>query len=149
MNHLTLNRNRLWSPLTDIHHEVDRLFDGFWNKPAPSTQATQWSPSCEVEEADDYYAISLEIPGVPKDRLAVTFENNRIVISGERYNENKKKEDEHWYSERRYGKFQRSFTLPQGVETEKVEAVYQDGVLRITVPKPAVAKPRSIKINAA
>jgi len=150
MNYLTLN-NRNWSPLSELRREMDKLFDDFW--PVSTTTRslqemdTQWSPACDVEEADSHYLISLEMPGVHKDQVKVEFHDNQIVISGERHNEIKKKEDGQWYSERRFGKFQRSFTVPAGIDSEKVEANYQDGVLRIYIPKAESAKPRQIKVS--
>jgi HSP20 family protein len=152
MNYLTLNNsNRTWSPLSELRREMDKLFDDFWSAPnaARSLQEmeAQWSPACDVEEADNHYLISLEMAGVPKDQVKVESHDNQIVISGERRNEAKKKENGQWYSERRFGKFQRAFTLPAGIDTDKVEANYQDGVLRVYVPKAESVKPRQIKIT--
>lgn len=152
MNYLTLNNsNRTWSPFFELHHEMRKPFDSFWITPSVTRNLqegyAQWSPTCAVEEADNHFSISLEMAGVPKDQVKVEFHDNRIVISGERQNEMKKKETGQWYSERRFGKFQRTFTLPAGIDAEKVEANYQDGVLRVYVPKAESAKPRQIKIT--
>lgn len=150
MNYVTRN-NQTWSPLTELRREMDRLFDDFWPAPGNTRQLSQmeaeWAPTCDVEEADNHYMISLEMAGVPKDQIKIEFQDNQLVISGERRHETKKKEEGRWYSERRFGKFQRSFTLPVGVDTEKVEANYQDGILRVYVPKAESAKPRQIKIT--
>lgn len=151
MNYLTLN-NRNWSPLSEFRREMDKLFNDIWTTHDLSRNLqemdAQWSPACDVEEADRHYMIALEMPGVPKDQVKVEFHDNQIVITGERRNETKKKENGQSYSERRYGKFQRSFTLPAGIDTEKVEASYQDGVLRVYVPKAVSAQPRQIKITS-
>lgn len=152
MNYLTLNNsNRNWSPLSGLRGEMDKLFDDFWSVPISNKNLhdmeAQWSPDCDVEEADGHYLISLEMAGVPKDQVKVEFQDNRIMISGERRHETNRKENGQWYSERRFGRFQRSFTLPPGIDTDKVEANYQDGVLRIYVPKAESAKPRQIKIT--
>ena len=152
MSYLTLNNsNRPWSPLSEVSHEMGKYFDGFWMAPSATRKheemGTQWIPACDVEEADNHYLISLEMAGVPKDQLKVEFHDNQIVISGERQKETKRKETGQWYSERRFGKFQRSFTLPAGIDREKVEANHQDGVLRVYVPKSESAKPRQIKIT--
>jgi HSP20 family protein len=108
---------------------------------------SQWIPACDVEEADNHFLISLEMAGVPKDQIKVEFHDGQIVISGERRYEAKKKENGQSYSERRYGRFQRAFTLPAGVDADKVEANYQDGVLRLYIPKTESAKPRQIKVT--
>lgn len=152
MNYLTLNNsNRPWSPFSELSHEMGKIFDGFWIAPSATRNLkemdAQWIPACDVEEADNHYLISVEMAGVPKDQVKVEFHDNQIVISGERQNETKRKGTGQWYSERRFGKFQRAFTLPAGIDPEKVEANHQDGVLRVYVPKAESAKPRQIKIT--
>lgn len=136
-------------PLADLRREMDRLFDDFWtapmNRSLPMTER-QWNPACEVEEEDNHYLLSLEMPGIPRDQIKLEVVDNQIVISGERHAQDKKKEAGQWYTERSYGKFQRTFTLPTGVDGSKVEANCQDGVLRVYVPKAESAKPRQIKI---
>ncbi|WP_158247353.1 Hsp20/alpha crystallin family protein, partial [Pseudomonas sp. FW306-02-H05-AA] len=77
--------------------------------------------------------LSLEMPGIPKDDIKIEIADNTVTVSGERRAEDKKKENGAWYGERRYGKFQRSFTLPAGIDSNKVEANYQDGVLQLIV----------------
>ena len=119
MTYLTFNQPN-WRPLTD-------LFDDLWNSPA-ATQA--WNPPYEVEEAEGHYLVSMETPGVPREGLHIEFIEGRLVVSGER----------------RTGKFQRSFALPTGINADKVEAQYLDGVLKIYIPKADSAKPRQIKI---
>lgn len=150
MNYLTLN-GRNWSPLTDLRREMDRLFDDFWIPPnsgrSPQEVGAHWSPACDVSEDDDHYMITLEVAGIPKDQIQVEFQDNQILISGERRHESKSKEKSHWYTERRFGKFQRAFTMPTGIDSERVEANYQDGVLRVFIPKAESSKPRQIKIS--
>lgn len=136
-------------PLADLRREMDRLFDDFWSVPTNrswSTTEREWNPACEVEESNDHYLLSLEMPGIPRDQIKLEVVDNQIMISGERHAESKKKETDQWYTERHYGKFQRTFTLPAGVDATKVEANYQDGILRVYVPKAESAKPRQIKI---
>ena len=145
MNSLTRQNPRTWSPLSE-------LFDEFWNwsatqRPLTATTEAQWTPACEVEENDHQYLITLEMPGVSKDQIKVEYHDQQLVVSGERKNETKTKENGQWYTERRFGKFQRTFTLPAGVDGDKLEAHYQDGVLRVFVPKAETAKPRQIQIN--
>lgn len=117
-----------------------RLFDDSWSAPAG------WVPSCDIQEGDRHYLISLETAGVPKDQIKVEFRDQQLVVSGERRQE--KEEDARWYSERRFGRFERVFTLPTGVNPEKVEATYQDGILRVQIPKAEAETPRQIKIHA-
>lgn len=150
MNYLTFN-NRSWGTLSELRREMDRLFDDFWTAPGPSQPLqgmdSQWSPACDIEEADGHYVLSLEMPGVSKDQVKVEFHDSQLVISGERRSESQRKEKGQTYSERRYGRFQRSFALPAGIDVAKVEANYQDGVLRVYVPKAESVKPRQIQIS--
>jgi HSP20 family protein len=110
-------------PLTHLNREMDRLFDDFW--------APQWSPAYDIEEAEDHYLLSLELAGVSKDQIKLEVLDDQLVISGER----------------RLERFQRAFTIPAGVDADKVEANYQDGMLRVYVPKAESAKPRQIRIT--
>jgi HSP20 family protein len=128
-----------WSPVSDFRREFDRLFDD-WTAPS-------FAPACDVEEADDHYLLTLEMAGIRKEDIKLEFNDGQLMISGERRNETKQKREGQWYSERRFGKFQRSFTLPAGIDADKVEANYQDGILHVMVPKAESSKPRQIKIT--
>lgn len=138
------------SPLLGLRSEIDRLFDDLWTSPRMSEQQTQnqeWHPACDVVEADGHYLLTLEMPGIPKDQIKIDLQENKITISGERKQEDKKKSGETWYTERRFGKFTRQFALPAGIDAEKVEAHYQDGVLNVFVPKSSAAKHRQVKVS--
>jgi HSP20 family protein len=141
--YIVTRNNRSWNPLFDLRREMDRLFDDFWT---PTTTQTEnaWHPACDVEENDDHYLMTVEMPGVPRDQIKIECVDNQVTISGERSSDQKKSKA---YSDRYYGKFYRSFTLPAGVNADKVEANYQDGILRLYVPKAESAKPRQIKIT--
>lgn len=117
-----------------------------WTLPL-QTQASvrTWQPKCDVVEDNNHFLISLEMAGIPKDQIRIDVIHNQLVVAGERKHE----EGGRFYSERAYGKFQRSFALPTGSDTEKIEADYQDGVLRIVIPKLESAKPRQIRIGSS
>jgi len=119
---------------------LDRFFSDF------TESNTTWSPACEVEEADNQYLLSLETAGVPKDRLKLEVVDHQLVVSGERETNQKSKREDGWYSERKYGKFQRSFTLPEGVDGAKIAAHYENGILKVAIPKAPAAKPLTIQI---
>jgi HSP20 family protein len=147
MNYLN-KRNDNWIPLADFRREMDGLFDDFFSTPRNQREVSRvWTPACDVAEEDGHYMLSIEMPGISKEDIKIEMANNTVTISGERRFENKKKEGSAWYGERRYGKFHRSFTLPAGIDADKVEANYQDGVLQLIVPKAESAKPRQIKIS--
>lgn len=135
--------------LSDLRREMDRVFDDFWSSPLSSAQetTTSWSPRTDVDETEDHYMVSLELPGMKRDELKIEVVDNQVVISGERKQEEKSRQRGSLYSERRYGKFQRVFSLPAHVDTSKIEAQYQDGILNVYVPKSEAAKPRQIKIG--
>lgn len=144
--------NNGFGPLGELRREMGRLFDDFITT-APVEEKwrrteSEWRPACDVEESDDHYLLSLDVPGIPKEQIKLEVIDNQILISGERRHEAKGKTDGAWYTERHYGKFQRSFALPVGVDTTKVEADYRDGTLRIYVPKAESTKPRQIKITS-
>jgi HSP20 family protein len=134
--------------MSDFRRDFDRLFDE-WSAPARRELRTEshFVPACDVEEQDDHYLLTLEVAGVKKDDIKMEVVDNQILISGERRNERRKKTEGGIYSERRFGKFQRAFALPAGVDAVQVEASFQDGVLHILVPKAETAKPRQIKIT--
>jgi HSP20 family protein len=128
-----------WSTTSEFRREFERLFD---DDAAPQT----FVPACEVEDCQDHYLLTLEMAGIRKDDIKLEIEDGQLTVSGERRHETSQREESQWYSERQFGKFHRSFAIPAGIDTGKVEASYQDGILRVTIPKAESAKPRQIKI---
>jgi HSP20 family protein len=140
-----------WNPnqgLMDRVTDVDRWFNNFFNTDRSYFgESLTMSPLVNVEETDDNYVISAEIPGVKKSDLNISFENNVITISAEKKSEKEKKDDRYHYRERSYGRFYRSIPVPSSVKIDEIEAEYKDGVLNITVPKTEEAKPKSIDVK--
>lgn len=134
------------SGLPQFRRELDRLFDDFWSSPSffsGGELAAQWQPMTDIDEADDHFLITLDIPGMKKEDLDIQVSDGQVIVSGER----KQEENRKGYSERRYGRFQRAFSLPTHVDAGKIEAQYADGVLKVYVPKSEAARPRSVKIG--
>lgn len=128
--------------------DFDRLFDDWFLPPAQNTRtAGEFMPSCDIEEAENHYLMTMEVPGIPKDDIKVEVFGNRLTISGERKSEEKRNDKLGLHAERRFGKFRRSFEFPDGTDLEKVEADYRDGILRLVIPKIEKAKPKEIKIT--
>lgn len=125
---------------------VWNVFDDFWT-PTAARRETSWNPACDVEEGADHYMLTLEMPGVPEDQIKLEVIDQQLTISGERRPKETKAGEGAYYSERRFGSFMRSFSLPAGVDTDKIEANYEHGLLRVYVPKAASARPRQIKIG--
>jgi HSP20 family protein len=131
-------------------HEWDRMLDEFFNwAPARSdkAEACEWVPRVDIREEKDRYITDFELPGLEKNEVAVTMENNVLTVTGERKREETTENDKIYRRERFYGKFSRSLRLPDDVDADRIEAGFKNGVLRIAVPKKEEAKPRAIEIK--
>lgn len=106
-----------------------------------------WRPAVDIRETEDAYELHAELPGMKKDDIGITLENNVLKLSGERRFEKDVKEEEFHRIERSYGSFTRAFSLPSRVDSERVEASFEDGVLKVRVPKAAETRPRRIEIG--
>lgn len=140
-----------WSPfdrLASFREEINRLFDT-----GATTQDTGlfsgWSPALDLYDEKDRFLASVELPGMKKEDINVSFQDGMLTISGERKHEREGKEGETFRSERYFGKFQRSVSLPASVEATKVKATYKDGVLMVELPKSEEARPRQIEVNVS
>lgn len=146
-------RGTLTSPfetLWDMRREVDRLLDGFGGfARLGSGDVSTWSMPTEVRESADEIRFMIEIPGLRPDDIDLTVENNVLTVSGEKKFEREEDQAEGDYRlfERRYGRFQRSFTIPATVDANAIGAEYENGVLTLTLPKSEAAKPRRIEIG--
>ncbi|MBI2071488.1 MAG: Hsp20/alpha crystallin family protein [Gemmatimonadetes bacterium] len=137
----------IWDELSATRRDVDRVLDRFFNQPA-GTQAF-WAPAVDVRETNDEIHVTTELPGLAPEDVHVTVENGVLTIGGEKKQELQEGKEEGSYHlfERRYGRFERSFTLPRSVNAEQVKARFQDGVLTIVLPKAEEAKPRKVQID--
>jgi HSP20 family protein len=136
--------------LSSLRDEIERLFE------APLTALTEfsqpfgggWIPAVDLYQDKDNFVVKMELPGMEKDQIDISFHNGMLSISGERKTETKDDKAETYRSERFFGRFQRSITLPTLVDGDKVNASYKDGILTVTLPKAEEAKPKQITINA-
>jgi HSP20 family protein len=136
-----------WDPLRDVaavHTELSRLMNGLFEGTGRETQA--WVPTLDVWETDDAVHYAFDLPGIPKDKIAIEVENGALTVSATREREQKVESDRYRRFERRYGTFSRTVGLPQGVSEEEIKATYEHGVLEIRVPKPEQPKPKRIEI---
>src|SRR5215475_7658329 len=135
----------------DPFRELANLFENFAEATSGKDQlmAGSFVPPVDVYEDEHNVVLKLEVPGVNEEDLKVSLENNTLTITGERKFEKEEKEENFHRIERRYGSFTRTFRLPNAVDSEKVEAGYEKGVLKITLAKRAEAKPKTIKIASA
>ena len=150
---MTLTR---WNPtreLLDIEKEFNRLFNSFGRKfgngDNEEYENAVWTPLTDVTEDKDNYTISLDIPGVSKENVKISYNNGQLTVSGERKQEKEEKEKNFYRVERSYGKFYRAFNLPQEIKEDNIEAQFKDGQLNITVPKAEKVKPKEIEIKVS
>lgn len=111
-----------------------------------STETTFWSPKVNVSESTECVIISVDLPGIRQEDLAIHMENNDLILKGERKAEAACEGEIFHRIEKAYGAFQRSFSLPMSVQRDQIKANLKDGVLRITLPKRDEAKPKVIPI---
>ena len=138
-----------WNPVLN-RDPFFRLVDSVLNQdllPSEEVSSRAWMPPVDIQETDDAYRLVAELPGLTKDDINVTLENNVLRLSGERKFEKDVAKDNYHRIERTYGSFSRAFTLPSLVSSEKVEASFENGLLTVTVPKAEQAKPRKISIS--
>lgn len=122
------------------------IMDEFFND-AVATRQKAFAPSIDISETDKQYMIDVEVPGMKKEDIDLNVENNTLTISGERKFE-KEEDDKHYHRvESHYGTFSRSFTLPDNVNTDSINATYSNGILNITVDKSEQQMKKQIKIK--
>jgi len=138
------------SDVLNIQREINRMFDSFFrsgrNEDTGLAPAI-WSPATDITEDDHGYSVKVELPGVKKDDVKITMENSVLTIRGEKKQEQGSMKDSVHRVERMYGTFQRSFTLPSSVRSEKIEATFWDGILTIVLPKAEEAKPKQVDVK--
>jgi HSP20 family protein len=140
-----------WTPfnrLATLRDEFDRLFDFSW--PSRDTGLLGgWSPALDVYDDKDNLVVTLEVPGMKKEDIEISLHDGMLTVSGERKDEREQTEGQAFRSERYFGKFQRSLSLPAAVTANKVKASYKDGILTIHLPKAEEAKPKQISVSAS
>lgn len=146
-----LNNVTRWNPTVAAYlnrEPFSRLFDTFFGDlPSEDVASRSWVPPVDIQETEDGYKLQAELPGLTKDDIQITLENNVLRLSGERKFEKDVQKEGYHRIERTYGSFARSFALPHQVNGEAVQAAFENGVLTITVPKAETAKPRKIAIS--
>lgn len=140
-----------WYPFQDIenlHREMNRLFDFF---PSLGSQeesfVAKWAPAVDIADTKDNLIIKADLPGLKKEDIDVSIQDNRLIIRGEKKKEEQVKEQDYLRTERFYGSFQRAIVLPSEVDPSKINASFKDGVLELTLAKKEEAKPKQIKVD--
>lgn len=130
-----------WDPFAEISRLQNSLFSRPWLEPQ------EFRPAVDIYEDEKAIKVKAELPGVKPEEVKIEVEHGVLTLSGERKLEHEEKKEGYHRVERSYGAFSRSFVLPEGVETEKIEANYKEGVLTLTLPKGAETQRKEIKIT--
>lgn len=148
---ITPYRTRTLSPWRELDEMTNRLSRMFDDGASTSTEGrSAWTPAVNVEETRDELVLTAELPGMRQEDVEIELENNVLSLSGQKEETRTEgaEEDRRYHLwERRWGGFQRSFTLPRTVKADEISATFQDGVLRIHMPKAAEARGRKIEIR--
>lgn len=155
-----------WRPFESLRRDIERLFDDFspasWRAPLARSMfdvepfwrgERSWAkvPAVDVVEKDKAYEITAELPGMDGSNIDVKYADGVLTIKGEKKEETEEKKKDYYMSERRYGSFQRSFGVPDGVDADKIDAQFKNGVLAVMLPKSPEAqkKEKSIAVKKA
>ena len=152
--------SQAWRPFESLRHDIDRLFDdfgaGMWRSPFRGSlfePFRRWEaalptvPAVDVSETDKAYEISAELAGMDEKNIDLKIANGVLTIRGEKQDEKEEKKKDYYMRERSYGSFERTFDVPDGVDTDKIEAICNKGVLTVTLPKKAEAQKPAKKIE--
>jgi HSP20 family protein len=134
-------------PATDWDREMKQLFNGGFGELAPWA-GERFVPAIDVRETDDSYIVEADIPGMKKEDIQIEVADNIVTIHGERKSESEEKNKEYHRIERSYGSFRRSVQVPGGFKHDNVSAKFENGVLRVTLPKPEESKPKRVTVTA-
>jgi HSP20 family protein len=135
--------------MTTLQNRFNRVFDDpfFRIGRLDDDSMGMWNPKVDLYEKDDNFVIKAELPGVDKKDITIDLKDRVLTLSGERSYDNEVEEENYYRRERSYGKFQRAFTLPADVDSDKIKAEFKDGVLQVEVPKPEEQKPKQVTIH--
>ncbi len=133
--------------LRTLQREVDSLFDQFFNRSSDGSPSAVWSPRTDMVETDDDFRLRLDVPGMTKEDITINLQDRTLTVSGDRSSERTDEGEEFVRVERAFGTFHRTFTLPDAVDADHIEATYKDGVLTITIPKTEESMRRQIEIQ--
>ena len=136
-----------WQSLRRLTNVLDEAFSTYPEE--GHTVTASWYPACDVFEDKDAIKIVAEVPGVTPEDVKISLENQTLTVRGEKRQVAEEKTERVHRYERSYGAFERTFVLPSSVDSERIEASYQNGILTVSVPKAERARPREIPVNVA
>ncbi len=144
-----------WRPLEDIRRQIGQMFEDFWRFPHMQSPALSPSisgmalraPAVDIVETPDAFEITAELPGMDEKSIDVKCSGDLLTIRGEKKDEREENKEGYYLSERRFGSFQRSFRIPENVDTQKIAATFKNGVLALSLPKTKESQQNEKKIS--
>ncbi len=140
-----------YNPMREMDYPTPRRFssvlDDFFNDVVASDTGRMFVPSLDITEDESHYHVHVALPGMNKDDINVDLQDRRLTITGERKEEKEEKETKHHLTETRYGKFERSVMLPDNIDQNKIDARFEDGVLKLDIEKKEKQVNKQIKIK--
>ena len=139
-----------WREMATMRNRVGRLFEdpffltGWFDD---GLALTDWNPVADIYDNEDTIVIKAELPGIDKKDISIDLKDGVLTLEGERSYDNEVKEENYHRKERAYGKFHRSFRLPENVDVDNIKADYKDGILKIDIPKPEEVKPKTVTVH--
>jgi len=152
---MTLIKFNPMRDLVDFEREFSKMFNSFENRFGISRSKDDkneyenavWMPLTDIFEDKDKYTLKLDLPGIKKEAVKISFVDGKLSVSGERVQESEHKDSKCHRIERSFGRYYRSFNLPENVQTDKINAEFKEGQLTISVPKAEEVKPNEIEIK--
>jgi HSP20 family protein len=142
-----------WGPLAELARLRNDITGGFASPfddlLAPASLLEGWTPAFDVYEDKDKFTVKVELPGMKREDIDISLDGNTLTVAGELKEEEEHKEADTYRAERFFGRFQRSITLPQPVDPNRINATYKDGVLTISLPKTEESKRKQIEVKAS
>jgi HSP20 family protein len=138
-----------WDPFNDMiqfRDEVGRWFDAL-EKRSEGKRTTVWAPDVDIKETDKDVQLRADLPGMKKEDIDISVDEDQLVIKGERKFEKEEKDKDFVRVERSYGSFYRSFNIGVPVKSDQIKASYKDGVLEVVLPKAEAKKPKKIEVE--
>lgn len=141
-----------WQPVNDfasLQSDVNRLFNTFFESAGSGNGAgsSAWAPPMDLVESGDHFRLTADLPGLSENDIKIEVEDRTLVVSGERKTRHEDSGENYYRLERATGTFKRSLTLPQGVDPDEITARFDNGVLELTIPKPATPEPKRVAIQ--
>jgi HSP20 family protein len=142
-----------WRELDLFSDHVRRLMEpalggSFFDAPLWG-ETDQWIPAVELDEQDGEYLLSAELPGIEEGDVDISVDDSTLTLKGEKKSEKEETKGRTHYRERRYGAFERSFTLPRNTDPSKIKAEFENGVVKVHIPKSAETKARRIEVKSS